>query len=73
MTENNQKYQIFENERVYVLGDTKLNLMGSREKLAQWRHKGHGPTFYRLGRKIVYHGYDLNYWVEAQRVEPNAF
>lgn len=63
---------IFENERNYLLGDSELDIIGDREKLAQWRHKGTGPAYYRLGRKIVYRGADLNAWAEANRVEPNA-
>jgi len=63
---------IFENERSYLLGDSELDLIGDREKLAQWRHKGIGPAYYRLGRKIVYRGADLNAWAEANRVETNA-
>lgn len=45
--------KIFEQDRNYVLGDPELDLIGNRAKLAQWRHKGCGPAFYRLGRKIV--------------------
>ena len=62
---------LFDNNRSYTLDDNELNLVGSREKLAQWRHKGVGPAFYRLGRKIVYRGVDLNAWAEANRIEPN--
>lgn len=62
---------LFENNRNYVLGDDELNLIGDREKLAQWRHKGVGPAFYRLGRKIVYRGEDLNTWAEEGRVDPS--
>ena len=54
---------IFEDNRSYVLGDPELEVIGDREKLAQWRHKGTGG-FYRLGRKIVYRGADLNAWAE---------
>lgn len=61
---------LFDQNRKYVLGDPELDIIGNREKLAQWRHKGIGPAFYRLGRKIVYSGEDLNAWVEARRVEP---
>lgn len=63
---------LFENHRTYVLGDLELEIIGNREKLAQWRHKGMGPAFYRLGRKIIYRGADLNLWADAQRVEPNS-
>ncbi len=62
--------KLFQDNRNYVLGDEELNLIGDREKLAQWRHKGTGPAFYRLGRKIIYRGFDLNAWAEASRVEP---
>ena len=61
--------QLFQNDRIYALGDPELELIGTREKLAQWRHKRYGPAFYRIGRKIVYHGRDLNDWVRANRVE----
>jgi len=62
---------LFEQDRNYVLGDPELNLIGDRPKLAQWRHKQTGPAFYRLGRKIIYRGSDLNAWAEANRVEPH--
>ena len=60
---------LFDHNRNYVLGDPELEILGSREKLAQWRHKGVGPTFYKLGRKIIYQGSDLNDWAEANKVE----
>ena len=61
---------LFEQNRNYVLGDYELNIIGDRDKLAQLRHKGMGPAFYKLGRKIIYRGEDLNAWADAQRVEP---
>ena len=64
--------RLFDNNRNYTLGDPELEVIGEREKLAQWRHKGVGPAYYRLGRKIVYRGIDLNAWAEANRVETNA-
>ncbi len=62
---------LFEETRNYILGDKELDLIGDREKLAQWRHKGVGPAYYRLGRKIVYSGTDLNAWAQANRVDAN--
>ncbi len=59
---------LFDDTRIYVLGDSELSIIGNREKLAQWRHRGCGPSYYTLGRKIVYRGSDLNAWVETQRV-----
>jgi hypothetical protein len=61
---------LFEQNRNYVLGDPELEVIGDRDKLAQWRHKKMGPAFYRLGRKILYRGSDLNAWAEARRVDP---
>lgn len=61
---------LFDQNRNYVLGDSELEIIGDRDKLAQWRHKSMGPAFYRLGRKIIYRGTDLNTWAEANRVEP---
>ena len=61
---------IFEQERNYIVGDPELEIIGNKDKLAQWRHKGVGPAFYRLGRKIIYRGEDLNAWANAHRVEP---
>ncbi len=61
---------LFEQDRTYVLGDPELDIIGDREKLAQWRHRGVGPAYYKLGRKIIYRGSDLNAWVEASRVDP---
>lgn len=63
---------LFEQNRNYVLGDPELDILGDRNKLAQWRHKRTGPPFYRLGRKIIYRGSDLNAWAEANRVDPEA-
>ena len=64
--------KLFQDNRNYVLGDPELNLLGDREKLAQWRHKSRGPAYYKLGRKVIYRGSDLNAWAEAKRVDPNV-
>lgn len=62
--------KLFEQHRSYVLGDPELDIIGDRDKLAQWRHKGNGPAYYKLGRKIIYLGADLNAWAESCKVEP---
>lgn len=62
--------QLFDETRHYQPTDPEiLTLIGSKEKQAQMRYYGRSPAFYRLGRKIVYHGADLNAWANAQRVE----
>ena len=62
--------KLFKEDRNYVLGDPDLEVIGRRAKLARWRHEGKGPAYYRLGRKIIYRGSDLNAWADDNRVDP---
>ena len=64
--------EIFDRNRTYVLGDPELDVLGTREKLAQWRHRMVGPAWLKLGRKVAYTGGDLNAWIAANRHEPDA-
>lgn len=34
--------------------------------LAQWRHKGSGPRWVRVGKHVRYRPSDLEAWVDAQ-------
>ncbi len=63
--------KIFEDNRTYVLGDPELNVLGTREKLAQWRHRMVGPPWVKIGRKVAYLGADLNDWMAANRTDPS--
>ena len=63
---------IFDNDRVFFPEDPELRVLGSVEKLAQWRHRNRGPAFMRIGRRIGYHGSDLNAYLRAQRTDPNG-
>ena len=60
---------LFDSNRNYVNGDPELNILGNREKLAQWRHRGYGPSYFKLGRKIVYRGHDLNEFANNCRID----
>jgi len=61
---------LFDDTRHYQQTDPEiLALLGKKEKQAQMRHHGRSPSYYRLGRKIVYHGSDLNAWAQANKVE----
>ena len=44
-----------------------LNL--SEATLATWRSRGHGPHYYRVGRKVYYRAADVKQWLASQRVE----
>ena len=62
---------IFIEDRIYFPDDDDMRVIGTREKLAQWRHRNRGPAFMRIGRRIGYHGADLNAYLDAQRTDPN--
>ncbi|WP_424940425.1 MerR family transcriptional regulator [Aliiroseovarius sp. S253] len=64
--------KIYDDDRIYFPEDPELRVLGDREKLAQWRHRMTGPAFIRIGRRIGYHGTDLNAYLSAQRVDPNG-
>jgi hypothetical protein len=61
-----------DDNRKYTLDDLELEIIGDRTKMAQWRHKGLGPAYYKLGRKVIYFGADLNVWAEANRFDPKS-
>lgn len=65
---------IFEPDRIYDDTDDELDLIATRDMRAQWRHRRVGPAFLKFGRRVKYHGADLNAWVMDNRVEtaPNA-
>lgn len=67
------KKLLFDDDRNYQPNDREIiEVMGSKSKQAQMRHRGTAPSYYRLGRKIIYRGVDLNAWAEAQRIESSA-
>ena len=60
---------LFEENRHYQPTDPEiLYLLGSRENQTQMRYQGRSPAYYKLGRKIIYHGTDLNAWAFARRI-----
>lgn len=63
---------IFDSDRIFFPEDPEMRVLGSTEKLAQWRHRSRGPAFIRIGRRIGYHGTDLNAYLDAQRIDPNG-
>lgn len=60
--------QLFEDKRVYDDRDAELNLIASRTKRSQWRHRRVGPPWVKFGRSVKYIGSDLNKWIEANRM-----
>ena len=52
----------FESDRIYDDTDQELDLIGSKSKRAQWRHKCIGPSYFKFGRMVKYAGDDLLAW-----------
>lgn len=40
--------------------------------LEDWRYKGRGPAFCRVGKHVRYRREDVEAWLESQRVTPEA-
>ena len=62
----------FDPDRYYVTTDSELSLLGSPAALAQWRHRGEGPRYHKVGRRILYRGRDLNDFLDQCAVEPTV-
>jgi predicted DNA-binding transcriptional regulator AlpA len=61
---------MFDNDRLYLLGDLALLVLGRPSTLAHWRCEGRGPAYIKIGPRVAYRGSDLNQWLEAQTVRP---
>ena len=64
--------EIFDPDRIYDDLDEELDLIATRHKRAQWRHRLVGPPYLKFGRRVKYHGADLNAWAMKNRVETGA-
>ena len=61
---------LFDENRIYQSKDPEiLTLLGSPQKQAQMRYYKRGPAYFKLGRKVFFHGNDLNSWANTNRVE----
>lgn len=63
---------MFDDNKLYPANDPALAVIGSYSTLAQWRHRGCGPAFIKLGSKVAYSGKALNEWLAAQTVRPTS-
>ena len=62
----------FEDDRYYKTDDPALAVIATRGTMSQWRHRGEGPRYVRLGGRILYRGRDINAWLDERIVEPTA-
>jgi len=65
-----KQFKLFEEDRMYQPCDPIIiALLGGKSTQAQMRHHKRGPAYFKLGKKIIMHGHDLNLWANANRVE----
>ena len=62
----------FDPDRYYKTDDPALAVIATRGTMSQWRHRGEGPRYVRLGGRVLYRGIDLNAWLDERIVEPAA-
>ena len=62
----------FDPDSYYRTHDPALGLIATRGTLAQWRYQGTGPRYVRFGHRVLYHGAELNAWLDARVVETDG-
>ena len=62
----------FDPDRYYRTDDPALAVIATRGTMSQWRHRGEGPRYVRLGGRVLYRGIDVNAWLDERIVEPTA-
>ena len=62
----------FDPDRYYRTDGPALAVIATRGTMSQWRHRGEGPRYVRLGGRVLYRGIDVNAWLDERIVEPTA-
>jgi len=47
-------------------------LDAAEQTLNNWRHQGRGPSYIKIGKKILYRRSDVDAWLDAHRVKLGA-
>lgn len=62
-------YTIFDSGKLYGQREAELlEVFGSQQLLTQWRCRGKGPAYLKVGRSVYYRGEDLNAYLWRNRV-----
>lgn len=59
----------FDPDTYYRTDDPALAIIATRGTMSQWRHRGEGPRYVRLGGRVLYLGADLNAYLDGRIVE----
>ena len=60
----------FDDDRYYLTTAPELSVIATRGTLSQWRHRGEGPPYVKLGARVLYQGSELNAWLDERVVRP---
>lgn len=60
-----------DDDEFYTNSETAAFLSLREETLVQWRYRGKGPSYHKIGRAAFYRGKDIKAFVEAQRCQPS--
>lgn len=61
--------EFYEPNRMYSQHDEAVTkVFGKPQALAQWRCRGGGPVFIKIGKSVHYLGSDLNAYLNERRV-----
>lgn len=63
---------MFNSEKFYTTDDPTLLVLGRPSTLAHWRSEGRGPSFIKVGSRVLYSGRALNEWIASRTVEHKA-
>ena len=55
---------MYDPERLYRASDPDLRQIAAYATMAAWRCRGEGPSYVKIGKRVFYHGRDLNEWIE---------
>jgi len=61
---------MFDPGKVYPADNPQLNEIVAYSTLAHMRQERRGPAYFKLGKRILYKGEDLNRWLDSKRVDP---
>ena len=62
----------FQDDQYYRTDSPELAVIATRGTLSQWRFRGEGPPYVKLGNRILYDGRVLNDWLDAHVVQPKT-
>ena len=60
------------NDELLTIAEVAAIVRAPIATLRYWRHLGHGPRSFRLGRRVVYRDGDLRAWIDLQASASDA-